>query len=581
MSRLSLALLALVLAACSGPKLPEKKSGGEPLSESPGDGARAPESTNSPDDSADPGADDPPPDDADSPRDPRAEPPDDSGDDDGTGDGSDGSDGTSDGNAQDPSPISVSSPPPPQTEQLPRADAAMLYSNGKLYFFRDASYWRYDFEADTVSNASPAYPRPISGWWPGLWESGIDAAVTVGDGTYFFKGDEYVRYDHASDRVEDGFPLPIAGNWPGLWPSGIDAAVDWGPGLVRFIRGDEFIEYDTVNGTALDGYPKKIAEHWPDMYTSGVDAAVSVDAQRNYFFLGNEYIRYARDASTYPDAYPLSVNMLWAGLWDPHEGTGAPGANLPTVVADLLASPAPSTAEITARKEQVRASIGSDYEDISSDYPEYLASVEERLGAYGCLLLKRIGAEEYRFRCASHTQGIEPLAITRYRVHYIDWLYAAYHEQQTSQGDFLADAGTPLSIFHADNDEFTVDYVLGTTPSTVRAGVRIKVSFSIDGEDKSIQFSHCSNHVPQYVLDAASSGEALPVGTVVGFVGYTGNLWIGPPPATDGPYAGGGENLPTPHAHVWFVQDPDNHMALTRWARRALDYTGTYFYGGG
>jgi hypothetical protein len=48
----------------------------------------------------------------------------------------------------------------------------------------------------------------------------IDAAIN-GEGryagkAYFFKGDQYLRYDWNSDSMDSGYPLPIAGNWPGL-----------------------------------------------------------------------------------------------------------------------------------------------------------------------------------------------------------------------------------------------------------------------------------------------------------------------------------------------------------------------------
>ena len=50
---------------------------------------------------------------------------------------------------------------------------------------------------------------------------------------YFFRGDEYLRYDIAGDAVDDGYPLPVAGNSPRLAEAGVaapDAAVAWSPG---------------------------------------------------------------------------------------------------------------------------------------------------------------------------------------------------------------------------------------------------------------------------------------------------------------------------------------------------------------
>ncbi len=36
------------------------------------------------------------------------------------------------------------------------------------------------------------------------------------DKAYFFKGNRYIRYDLAGDRMDAGYPLPIAGSWPGV-----------------------------------------------------------------------------------------------------------------------------------------------------------------------------------------------------------------------------------------------------------------------------------------------------------------------------------------------------------------------------
>ena len=33
---------------------------------------------------------------------------------------------------------------------------------------------------------------------------------------YFFKSDQYIRYDIATDKVDAGYPKPIIGNWQSL-----------------------------------------------------------------------------------------------------------------------------------------------------------------------------------------------------------------------------------------------------------------------------------------------------------------------------------------------------------------------------
>ena len=43
------------------------------------------------------------------------------------------------------------------------------------------------------------------------------AAVVWPNGkAYFFRGNEYIRYDMAKDSADPGYPLPIVGMWPGL-----------------------------------------------------------------------------------------------------------------------------------------------------------------------------------------------------------------------------------------------------------------------------------------------------------------------------------------------------------------------------
>jgi hypothetical protein len=52
----------------------------------------------------------------------------------------------------------------------------------------------------------------------------VNAAVVWNNGkAYFFKGSQYIRYDIAADKTDAGYPKPIAGNWAGFWADNIDA----------------------------------------------------------------------------------------------------------------------------------------------------------------------------------------------------------------------------------------------------------------------------------------------------------------------------------------------------------------------
>jgi hypothetical protein len=113
-------------------------------------------------------------------------------------------------------------------------DAAVCWGNEKVYFFKGNRYLRYDLTADAVD---PGYPLPIAGNWRAIsgtgFEKGIDAAINYGNGkAYFFRGDAYVRVDLATKGVDAGYPKPIAGNWPGVFTSGISAALEWPHALV-------------------------------------------------------------------------------------------------------------------------------------------------------------------------------------------------------------------------------------------------------------------------------------------------------------------------------------------------------------
>lgn len=95
-----------------------------------------------------------------------------------------------------------------------RIDSCVVWPNGKAYLFSGDEYVRYDIASD---RQDPGYPARISDNWKGLPDTPPDAGVVWPNGkAYFFYGREYIRYDIATDRADPGYPLPIAGNWPGV-----------------------------------------------------------------------------------------------------------------------------------------------------------------------------------------------------------------------------------------------------------------------------------------------------------------------------------------------------------------------------
>ncbi len=453
-------------------------------------------------------------------------------------------------------------------------DAVLNLGTGKLFFFKGAEYLRYDLATDM---ADPGYPRPIVPFWPGLWDAGVDSATEIGTGKlWFFRGADWAQYDIARDAVDPGFPQPIAIRWPALGDGGVNAAL-------RITHNDGGSELQLFQGRQVltaDGL-RLASDVWPGLGLEPVDAVVETGA-RAYFFQGDTYRRF--DTATHAAAagYPLERKWYWPGLWDPQDGTGHPGERLPAELA-LRLFENPTAAELTARRQRVSASATIDWVEISAQYPRFLASVEARLSACGCGLFKSTTVPpDYRFRCATNTSGAERLDVAPITIPFIDWRAGAYHVDQVSQGDFMADVGTPLSIFATDDGTF---FVAAITPNaatgSISAGLNVRVHFRSGGVLHVIGFSHLNTRVPGYVLDAARDGTPLATGTVFGFIGYTGNLWIGAPPATDAPYQGAGADLPTAHSHLWFKDSLDDHLKLSVPARKALDFTRSYPYGGG
>jgi hypothetical protein len=208
-------------------------------------------------------------------------------------------------------------------------DAGVNWGNGKAFFFRGSQYLRYDIAADKVDDG---YPLPIAGQWPGFSEAGFDGGISTainwGDGNaYFFKDDKYLRYNIARDKVDDGYPLPIADFWPGFGPagfgSGIDAMLDWGNGKVYVFKGPNYLRFDKAGNKVDEGYPLPIAGNWPGVgeagFTNGITAIVDLMPAGEIWLPTATVIRA-------PVMGPRYIDLPWRGVLHTTEGGTADGA---------------------------------------------------------------------------------------------------------------------------------------------------------------------------------------------------------------------------------------------------------------
>ena len=203
----------------------------------------------------------------------------------------------------------------------------------KAYFIFGPRYVRYDAMADSVD---PGYPKPIAGNWAGFAEVGfqdnLDAAVEWPNGkAYFFKGNQYARYDIAGNRIDAGYPLPMESQWAGFSAAGfgsdINAGVNWENGKVYFFKGDAYLRYDIAADQVDPGFPRQISDGWPGFSDNGfgsdLDTAVNWGNGKVYFFKGDQYLRYDIATDKVDDGYPRLTSDGWPTL-----GKVGFGANL-------------------------------------------------------------------------------------------------------------------------------------------------------------------------------------------------------------------------------------------------------------
>lgn len=173
------------------------------------------------------------------------------------------------------------------------------------------------------------YPKVISSYWhnwPSSFNKDMDAAAywKSRNCIYFFKGSNYVRYNWGDDKVPIGYPKLIREKWNN-WPSSskwneVDAATEYKNKYLYFFKGDEYIRYNLRKDKVDKGYPNKIVDYWGNWPSDfiPVDAAAYWGGKKIYFFKNDSYIRYDMDKKKVDPNYPRSIPNNWAGINSQH-----------------------------------------------------------------------------------------------------------------------------------------------------------------------------------------------------------------------------------------------------------------------
>ncbi|EAT46123.1 AAEL002661-PA, partial [Aedes aegypti] len=130
-------------------------------------------------------------------------------------------------------------------------------------------------------------PRKLAAKWPGLPRK-VQAAITYRDQkTYFYKDDQYWKYDKL--RLEKGYPRPIAKSFPGIPTDGLDGLLTVKSGGFLAFKGPQYWFYDVSKSKPVEWYyPKRTTSDFAGLPTE-VDAGLMTTAGRRFVFSAMRY----------------------------------------------------------------------------------------------------------------------------------------------------------------------------------------------------------------------------------------------------------------------------------------------------
>ncbi len=214
------------------------------------------------------------------------------------------------------------------------------WKRGRAFIFKGSEYASCEIHPDG-EELERDRPQPVlidseanpGTDWPGFrqrgFHSGIQAALNYGNGKlYFFKGNQYIRYDLASYATDGPFLIDSGQlrdtDWHGLRAVGFDAnisaALNWGDGRVFFFKDDSFVTYGVASNCVIDVRRPIDSESdplhdWAGMkktgFGSGIRAALNWGDGRVFFFKGNQYVKFLIHPGRVDDGYPLTIDSGW------------------------------------------------------------------------------------------------------------------------------------------------------------------------------------------------------------------------------------------------------------------------------
>ncbi len=173
----------------------------------------------------------------------------------------------------------------------------------------------FHFKYDHTIDDAPLAVRK----WANIPFENVDASflqkINGKEKAYLFSGDEYLRIDLATRKMDEGYPVKVTSGWKGVFPKDIDAAFARRE-KVYFFKGSFVIRFDTDNDKIDPGYPKLISSLSKTFFKKDIDAIFNFSDNRIYVFKGSQYLRYNPSKSAVDPHYPKAISeSTWSGVW--------------------------------------------------------------------------------------------------------------------------------------------------------------------------------------------------------------------------------------------------------------------------